>query len=185
MLLQYLEQIKKKFQEINHGNLLGPVLCVLPHTENQSKIIDVYISMEKSDLTRFNLNLLAIINFYRSNRFQSYRFHLKPQTLFQNMCLFILNSCENYPSKSINICSSRHVYKVIEPFKALTFVITQKCIIFVCLFGLFVYKVIALKLLTFVITQKCIICLHACSVWRHTLILMGPDSNKMLKPGFE
>ncbi len=28
-------------------------------------------------------------------------------------------------------------------------------------------------------------CLHARSVQRHTWVLMGPDSNKMLQPGFK
>ncbi len=30
-----------------------------------------------------------------------------------------------------------------------------------------------------------LVCLIACSVWRHALVLMGPDSNKMFKPGFK
>ncbi len=29
------------------------------------------------------------------------------------------------------------------------------------------------------------VCLHPCSVRRHTWVLMGPDLNKMLKPGFK
>ena len=28
------------------------------------------------------------------------------------------------------------------------------------------------------------VCLHTRSVWRHTWVLMGPDSNKLLKSGF-
>ena len=33
-------------------------------------------------------------------------------------------------------------------------------------------------------TSTTIVCLHARSVRRHTWVQMGPDSNKMLKPGF-
>ncbi len=37
----------------------------------------------------------------------------------------------------------------------------------------------------FEIKHVCLfVCLHAHSVQRHTWVLMGPDSNKMLKPGF-
>ena len=55
-------------------------------------------------------------------------------------------------------------------------------------FGLLLYNIFVYILLCCHVFHGnvCLfVCLHVCSVRRHTWVLMGPDTNEMLKPGFK
>ena len=59
--------------EIHNGNLylLGPILCVLPHRKSIQNHSCVHFNGENRTKHNFELNLLNIITFDRSDGFQS------------------------------------------------------------------------------------------------------------------
>ncbi len=85
---------------------------VFYHIQNRSKIIDVYISMEKSDQAQIKLNLLAIITFVAD--FNQINFILKHwsrsrQPMGYHVPL-IFNSYKNYQWKKVLTFYSDSLY---------------------------------------------------------------------------